>query len=125
MKRLRPPEETESEYYVLPAKQLKLQLKAHPAHTLQVLKDHSLAVLNSGEKVMIFDLRAGLADCTSGLVEVYTNSQLLKRCLRAFYPVRQQAQGSRKGYIHPSFMHSVHEYQIAQGESTSPKSKED
>lgn len=81
-------------------------------------------MLNAGEKVMIIDLKAGLANGTSGLIEVYTNSQLLKRCLKAFYPVRQQAQGSRKGYIHPSFLQTVHEYQIAQ-ESSSPKNKDD
>jgi len=59
--------------------------------------------LNSGEKVFIFDLQKILLEGNGGLLEVFTHSQILKRC--HFYPVNNR----KKGYIHPEFMQRVHE----------------
>ena len=69
MKRLTQASESAHEYYLLPTKHLKLSLKTHPAYSLQVIKANSIAVLNSGQKVLIFDLSHGLSSGTSGLIK--------------------------------------------------------
>ena len=86
MKRIHPPEETSSEFYALPTKHLKLTMKVTPGlSALQTIKDSNLVVINSGDKVLLFDVAQGLREGTSGLQQVQTNSQIMKRC--KFYPL--------------------------------------
>jgi len=80
-------------------------LKVQPNNALQVIKESSIALLNSGEKVFRFNLKESLEKGTSGLESVQTNVQLLKRC--RFYPVYNRW---RQGFVHPSYLKTLAEY---------------
>lgn len=67
MKRLEPAEESLSEFYALPTKHIKLLLKSHPRYALQICKRTHQAVLNSGDKVLIINLKQGMIEGISGL----------------------------------------------------------
>jgi hypothetical protein len=73
MKRLIQAQESPFEHYVLPTKYLKQALKTHPQHSLQILKDRNFAVLNSGDKIFVFDLQKILLEGTGGLIEVVSH----------------------------------------------------
>ena len=68
---------------------------------ISVLKSTSEAFLNSGDKVFAFDLMEGLTQGTSGLKQVMTNAQRIKRC--KFYPLYNR----NKGFIHPHYLQTV------------------
>ena len=60
---------------------------------------------------MLFDLKRGLEEGTSGLYSVQTHAQLMKRCKFATRYHR------KAGYIHPQFMLTVHEANMKEFEA--------
>lgn len=61
-------------------KNLKLSLKAHPQHTMQVMKQKSVVLVNAGSKVLIFDMRESLMQGESGLKQCISNVELHRAC---------------------------------------------
>src|SRR5687768_9956537 len=97
MRRLQAAAESSNEFYILPTKHLKLQLKVHPQEALQVLKDQSVVVVNGGEQIMIFDLMRGLRNGDSGLLELITHSDIASQC-------KLTNKYNKHGMSHPSYI---------------------
>ncbi|CDW90554.1 UNKNOWN [Stylonychia lemnae] len=101
MKRIFNQEESLGEYFVLPTKNLKLSLKSQPMNSIQVLKDQDIAIINSGQKVLIFKLYQGLINGDSGLIECYNSLDLMKI---SNFKIHFNKSG---GHQHPKYMQLV------------------
>eukprot|EP00347_Sterkiella_histriomuscorum_P007223 403349787 len=134
MKRTLPQEEIQAQqHYLLPTKNLKLSLKAHPQNTLQVLQDENIVIVNSGFKILIFDLLNGLLNGDSGLKECHSSAEIIKNCsnkLKSMY-MRQYLQSYKQEYYsggmglisqaqvqHPKYLQNIIDSSGVQGQNS-------
>ena len=65
---------------LLPGEYLNVPLRSHPQHQLSFCQDTKTLILNSGEKLMFFDMRLRFDTGSSGLVKVIKRQDIIDDC---------------------------------------------